>query len=55
MTCNTLDTLYRLIPLDESKFAKWLEITDLNNLEKFLQIGVKDEVYARVHGVDILM
>ena len=53
MTCNSLDTLYRLIPLDESKFAKWLEITNLNNTRNFLHIGANDEVYARVHGVDI--
>ena len=55
MTCSSLDILYRLIPLDETKFAKWLEISYLNNLGKFLHIGANDEVYARVHGVDIPM
>jgi hypothetical protein len=35
MTCNSLDTLYRLLPLDESKFAKWIEITYLNNPGNF--------------------
>ena len=55
MACNNLDTLYRLLPLDESKFAKWIEITDLNNLGNFLHIGANDEVYARVRGVDIPM
>ena len=55
MTCSSLDTLYRLLPLDESKFAKWIEITDLNNPGNFLHIGANDEVYARVRGVDIQM
>ena len=55
MTYNSLDTLYRLIPLDGSKFRKWLEITDLNNHRNFLHIGANNEVYARVHGVDIPM
>ena len=55
MTCSSLDTLYRLIPLNESKFAKWLEILDLNNPRKFLHIGANDEIYAKVHGVDIPM
>ena len=54
-TCSSLDTLYRLIPLDETKFAKWLEISDLNNPRNFLHIGTNDEVYARVRGVDIPM
>ena len=35
MTCNSLNTLYRLIPSDESNFAKWLEIIDLNNPTNF--------------------
>ena len=55
MTCSSLDTLYRLLPLDETKFVKWLEISDLNNPGNFLHIGANDEVYARVHGVDIPM
>ena len=55
MTCSSLDTLYRLIPLDETKFAKWLEISDLNKPRNFLHIGANDEVYARVHGIDIPM
>ena len=55
MTCNSLDILYRLLPLDESKFAKWIEITDSNNLGNFLHIGANDEVYARVHGFDVPM
>ena len=55
MTCSSLDTLYRLLLLDETKFAKWLEISDLNNPGKFLHIGANDEVYARVRGVDIPM
>ena len=55
MTCSSLDTLYRLISLDETKFAKWLEILDLNNPRNFLHIVVNDEVYVRVCGVDIPM
>ena len=55
MTCNSLDTLYRLLPLDESKFEKWIEITNLNNPRSFLHIGTNDEACARVHGVDIPM
>ena len=55
MTCNSLDTLYQLQPLDESKFASWIEITDLNNLEKFLHIGSNDELCAKVCEVDILI
>ena len=55
MTCSSLDTLYRLIPLDEKKFAKWLKILDLNNSRNFFHIGANNEVYARVHGVDIPM
>ena len=53
MTCNSLDTLYWLIPLDETKFLKWFEILDLNNLGNFLHIGANDEVYVKVCGVDI--
>ena len=55
MTCSSQDTLYQLIPLDEIKFAKWLEISDLNNTGNFLHIGANDEVYARVRGVDMPM
>ena len=55
MTCNSLDTLYQLQPLDESKFAKWIETIDLNNPRNFLHIGKNDEVCARVCGVDIPM
>ena len=55
MTCSSLDTLYQLLPLDETKFSKWLEISDLNNPENFLHIGANDEVYARVHRVNIPM
>ena len=55
MTWSSLDTLYQLIPLDETKFAKLIEILDLNNLGKFLHIGANDEVCARVCGVDIPM
>ena len=53
LICNSLDTLYQLEPLDESKFAKWIEIIDLNNPGNFLHIGANDEVYAKVCGVDI--
>ena len=55
MTCDSLYTLYRLLTLDKSKFTKWIEITDLNNLGNFLHIGANDELYARVRGVDIPM
>ena len=55
MTCVSLDSLYRILPLDETKFAKWIEITDLNNLGNFLHIGANNEVCAKVHGVDIPM
>ena len=55
MKCSSQDTLYWLLPLDETKFAKWLEISDLNNPRNFLHIGANDEVYARVRGVDIPM
>ena len=55
MTCNSLDTLYWLLPLDEPKFTKWIEIIDLNNPQNFLHIGTNDEVFAKVHGVDIPM
>ena len=55
MTYNSQDALYQLLPLDESKFAKWIEMTGLNNLGNFLHIGANDEVYARICGVDIPM
>ena len=55
MTWNCMDTMYRLLPLDESKFAKWIEITDLNNPWKFLHISANDEICSRVCGVDIPM
>ena len=55
MTCSSLDTLYRLLPLDESKFAQWIETTYLNNPWNFLHIGANDEVCAWVRGVDIPM
>ena len=41
MTCNSLDTLYRLIPLDETKFAKWLEISGLNHPGNFFAYWCK--------------
>ena len=55
MTCSSLDSLYRLLPLDETKFTKWLQISNLNNLGNFLHIGSKNEVYTRVRRVDIPM
>ena len=53
MTYKSLDTLYQLQPLDESKFAKWIEITYLNNPGNFLHIGANSEVCVRVCGVDM--
>lgn len=35
MTSSSLDTLYQLLLLDETKFAKWLEILYLNNPRNF--------------------
>ena len=55
MRYSSLDTLYQLLPLDKSKFAKWIEIKDLNNPGNFLCIGANNEVCVRVHGVDIPM
>ena len=44
MTCSSLDTLYQLLPLDETNIAMWLEILDLNNPRNFLHIGANNEV-----------